>query len=148
MCLRADEAIVHPPLVAGAQTMNYQLSITPKPGYVHAIITGRNSREAVEGYLAQLFQECAARRHVRILIEERLEGPRLGTIEVFDIASKGGQQSATPLQAIAYVDVNAEGDLMQFAENVAQNRGLPVSVFTTVRAAETWLQQQAMPDAR
>ena len=43
------------------------------------------------------------------------------------------------LEAIAYVDVNAAGDLMQFAETVAVNRALPVTVFSTVVEAETWL---------
>jgi hypothetical protein len=42
-------------------------------------------------------------------------------------------------EAIAYVDVNAEGDLMKFAETVAVNRSLPVRVFSTVGEAERWL---------
>jgi hypothetical protein len=42
-------------------------------------------------------------------------------------------------QAIAYVDVKAEGDLRQFAEIVAVNRALPVTVFSTVAEAEQWL---------
>jgi hypothetical protein len=50
----------------------------------------------------------------------------------------------TPLEdkdAIAYVDVNAEGDLMQFAETVAVNRALPARVFSTVVQGEEWLQR-------
>ena len=43
------------------------------------------------------------------------------------------------LRAVAYVDVNAAGHLMKFAENVAANRGLPVTVFASVSEAETWL---------
>jgi hypothetical protein len=43
------------------------------------------------------------------------------------------------LRAIAYVDVNADGDLMQFAETVAVNRMLPVAVFSNVADAEKWL---------
>lgn len=42
-------------------------------------------------------------------------------------------------EAIAFVDLNAQGDLMQFAETVAVNRGLPVNVFPTVAEAEAWL---------
>ena len=40
---------------------------------------------------------------------------------------------------MAYVDVNAEGDLMKVAETVASNRGLPMTVFATVPEAENWL---------
>jgi hypothetical protein len=74
-----------------------------------------------------------------VLIEEHLDGPRLGTLEVFEIASEGSARAFGMLEAIAYVDVNAAGDLMQFAETVAVNRALPVTVFSTVAEAETWL---------
>jgi hypothetical protein len=43
--------------------------------------------------------------------------------------------------SIAYVDVNAQGSLMKFAEDVAVNRGLRVRVFGTVADAERWLRQ-------
>jgi hypothetical protein len=43
------------------------------------------------------------------------------------------------LDAIAYVDVHAEGNLMQFAETVAVNRGVRVAVFSTVADAAKWL---------
>ncbi len=46
---------------------------------------------------------------------------------------------------MAYVDLNAEGDVMRFAEDVAVNRGFPVKVFPTVAAAEEWL--RSLPDA-
>jgi hypothetical protein len=119
--------------------MTYQLTINQKPSYLHAIVTGRNSRENVAQYLADILRECTARSCLRELIEERLEGPRLGTLDVFEIASEGSNNASGILQAIAYVDVNAEGDLMQFAETVAVNRSLPVAVFSTVADAEKWL---------
>ncbi len=42
-------------------------------------------------------------------------------------------------KAIAYVDANAEGTMMQFAETAAVNRMVPVAVFSTVVEAEKWL---------
>lgn len=119
--------------------MNYQLTIHQKPGFLHAIVTGQNSKEAVAGYLQDVLRECIARDCVRVLIEERLEGPRLGTFDVFDIAAQGSDHAIGKLKAIAYVDANAKSDLMQFAEDVAVNRGLPVAVFPTVAAAEAWM---------
>jgi hypothetical protein len=119
--------------------MTYELTIAQKPTYLHAIVTGRNSRENVARYLADILQECIARRCGKVLIEERLDGPRLGTFDVFKIASEGSSRALGVFQAIAYVDVNAEGDLMQFAETVAVNRALPVTVFSTVAEAEKWL---------
>jgi hypothetical protein len=40
---------------------------------------------------------------------------------------------------MACVDVNAGGELMRFAETVANNRGVPMNVFATVAEAENWL---------
>jgi len=119
--------------------MTYELTIDQKPTYLHAIVTGRNSRENVARYLADILQECIARRCCKVLIEERLDGPRLGTLDVFKIASEGSSRALGVFRAIAYVDVNAEGNLMQFAETVAVNRALPVTVFSTVADAEKWL---------
>jgi len=119
--------------------MTYKLTIDQNPSYLHAIVTGRNSRKNVTGYLEQTLRACTARRSFRVLIEERLEGPRLGTLDVFQIVSEGSSRAQGVLEAIAYVDVNAEGNLMQFAETVAINRALPVAVFKTVADAERWL---------
>jgi hypothetical protein len=58
-----------------------------------------------------------------VLIEERLDAKRFAGI----------------LRALAYVDVKAEGSLMEFAETVAVNRGLPVQVFSNVAEADRWL---------
>jgi hypothetical protein len=73
-------------------------------------------------------------------VEERLEGPRLGTLDVFEIISNATEGIPNPLLVAAFVDVNASGDLMHFAETVAFNRGFPLQVFTTVTDAEKWLQ--------
>ena len=107
-------------------------------------MSGRNSGETVVRYLEEVIRECTTRRCFRVLIEERLEGPRLGTIEVFGMVSKGARFQRT-LEAMAYVDLNAEGDVMRFAEDVAVNRGFPVRVFPTVAAAEERL--LSLPDA-
>ena len=122
--------------------MPYKLSIFKKSDYLHAIVTGQNSFENVKRYLKQIFHECKTADCCRLLIEERLEGPRLKTINVFDIASKESQRAIGVLRAIAFVDINSEGDLMGFAETVAFNRGLPVRTFSTVGEAERWLMDQ------
>ena len=63
-------------------------------------------------------------------------------MDVFQIASQGTGRALGRFEAIAYVDVNAEGNLMKFAETVAVNRGLPVTVFSSVSDAEKWLQSK------
>ncbi len=116
--------------------MTYEMTIHEKTGYLHAVVTGCNSKENVKQYLAELVRECAARGCFRVLIEERLEGPRLQTLDVFEIVMEGSRQARTAMKAIACVDVNAKGDLMHFAETLAVNRNLPVAVFARVPDAE------------
>ena len=74
------------------------------------------------------------------MVEEHLEGPRLGTFDVFQIAKEGTEKNQGVIREIAFVDINASGDLMKFAETVAGNRGLQMKVFNTVQDAENWLQ--------
>jgi hypothetical protein len=123
----------------GGARMAYKLEIRKKAAFLHAIVTGVNSREAVINYMAELRCECQALGCSRILIEERLEGPRLDVMDVYQIVSEGSLRGLGSFSAIAYVDVNALGDLMHFAEDTAVNRGLPMRVFQTVREAEAWL---------
>jgi len=123
--------------------MSYKLTIRQKPAYLHFIVTGRNSKENVMRYLAEIRAECMARSCSRVLVEERLEGPRVGAMDAFQIASEGSSKATGSYQAFAYVDVNGDGDLMRFAETVAVNRALPVAVFSTVADAKKWLLNEA-----
>jgi hypothetical protein len=119
--------------------MTYTLSIDTRPGYLHVVVTGRNTRDNVLRYMQEVLRESEARDCWYLLIEERLEGPRLGTLDVFEIASQRGRPLGSKVRGIAYVDVNASGDLMKFAEDVAVNRGYPVRVFSSMSEAEEWL---------
>ena len=125
--------------------MSYQMRVEQKPGYLHVVVTGENSKENVAAYLAGMRGECIARGCFRVLIEERLEGPRLRTLDVFELIFKGSREALGLYTAIAFVDVNAEGDLMQFAQTAAVNRGIPVSIFATVADAEQWLLRGQAP---
>ena len=119
--------------------MSFKLNFTQKPDYLHVVVTGRNTKNNVIRYLADVQRECMNRACMRVLVEERLDGPRLGTMDVFEIAAEGRNRVAGPLPLIAYVDVNAVGAMMAFAEDVAVNRGINVRVFDTVADAEKWL---------
>ncbi len=119
--------------------MSYHLTIVQKPTYLHATVTGSNTMENVMRYLQELQAECQSRQIFNVLIEEKLTGRRLETWDVYQIAAQASTRSRGTFQSVAYVDVNSGGELMKFAETVANNRGLPMSVFATVAEAETWL---------
>lgn len=125
--------------------MSYELLIEQKYDYLHVTVVGENNKENVTAYLAELRDESKKRDCFRVLIEERLEGPRLDVMEVFMIASEGSKKALGEFDAIAYVDVYA-GDLMGFSETVAVNRGMPVAAFSSVADAEHWLRRQKDSD--
>jgi hypothetical protein len=119
--------------------VSYQLTLTETPRFLHAVVSGENSRESVAGYFEEVLAACEARAIARVLIEERLTGPRLSMSEVFTLVAQGALRFGGRLEAMAYVDVNGQDDTMRFAERVAVQRSFPVRVFRTVAAAETWL---------
>lgn len=119
--------------------MSYNLTFEQKATYVHVTVIGQNSRETAALYVQEVLRECIARNCDRLLLEERLEGPRLPMLDVFEIVTDISKKALGRLKAIGYVDVNAAGDLMKFAETVALNRSMPMRVFSTVAEAEKWL---------
>jgi hypothetical protein len=128
--------------------MTYVLTFEQNHGWLRAVARGRNTPENVVGYLGAVLRECQARGCIDVLIEERLEGPRLGTLDVFEIASRQDKPWPGALRSIAYVDMNrGPGTLMQFAEDVAVNRGVPVRMFATVAEAEAWLRGRVTAQA-
>jgi len=117
----------------------YQLAITEKPTYLHVVVTGRNGRETIARYFDEVMRTSRERNCPRLLIEERLEGPRLGTVDTFALVSCGSMRYMGLVKSIAYVDAHAVDDIMSFAENVAVNRAFPARVFKDVATAERWL---------
>jgi len=77
-----------------------------------------------------------------VLIEERLDGPRLGFAEIAEVASESSRNAVGTIKALAFVDVNAEDDSMEFAELVARNRSMPVRVFRSLAEAKAWIKIQ------
>jgi hypothetical protein len=126
----------------GDPSMTYHLTFHQEPTYLHVIVTGENTKENVRNYLAEVLRECEKRSLSRVLIEERLNGARLELLEVFRIVAETGAMVRGKLDAIAYVDVFAQGDTMRFAETVAVNRAVPAMVFAAVPEAVRWLQNE------
>ncbi len=121
---------------------SYKLTVIPGEGYLHFVVNGLNTRMNVISYLRDVLYECKKRKCSRVLIEEHLAGPRLGLADVFQIVSEGSNDLWGVIRAIAYVDMNEEGDLMKFAETVGVNRTIPIMVFSTLSEAERWIKDK------
>jgi hypothetical protein len=88
----------------------------------------------------EILSKCKAQDCFRVLIEECLEGPRLQAMDIFSITAEGSMKLLGIYVAIAYVDEQM-GDMRDFVETVAINRGLPIATFATVEEAEKWLSE-------
>jgi hypothetical protein len=122
--------------------MLYEVKFENRRDYIYARVTGENKRDTVVAYLQDVLNECKSRDCFRVLIEERLQGPRLQTMDVFTISSEGSMKVLGIFEAIEYVDEQM-GDMRDFVETVAINRGLPIAAFATVAEAESWLDEHS-----
>ena len=123
--------------------MSYHLDIERRGNYLNATITGTNDAETVLRYMNDIKARCTAEDCFRVLIDERLTGPRLDEMQIFDLLSRGSPEALGFFEALAYVDSQQDFEVVKFAETVAVNRGIPIAVFTSTRDAENWLRHRA-----
>jgi len=121
--------------------MAYKISFEKHADYIHAKVTGDNSRESVQGYASELRDECTRSECFRVLVQERLDGPRLEAMEIFSIISDSSMQNLGFFDSIAFVDTQM-GEMGEFAETVAVNRGMPLATFNSVESAKACLLNQ------
>ncbi len=121
--------------------MSYQLTTNPMPGYLHVIVTGKNTVQNVTSYLAEVGKLCEEQKYATVLIEENLEGSGLSMFDIFKVI-KEVKQIPGILRWIVYVDTNPEHDpgMMDFARELAVRRGLRVRVCRTVQEAREWIE--------
>ena len=68
--------------------MPHTLTVTPKGSYLHCVVEGENGRETVLAYFAEIREQCRIRDKYRVLVEERLTGPRFSLEELFQVAAQ------------------------------------------------------------
>ena len=126
--------------------MTFKLNVDNRGDYLFFTVTGTNTSETVSGYMAEVVAACEKHDCFRILIHEKLEGPRLEAMDVFNLASEGAMRVLGRFEAIAYVDEQM-GSMGDFAESVAVNRGMPLAFFPNVRDAEKWIESRTEGEA-
>jgi hypothetical protein len=126
--------------------MSHTIVARKKEGYLHLDITGINSAETVHAYLMEVRTLCEEHKCTRVLIEEHLTGPGLPIMKIFEIVTRASGHILPVVQDVAYVDTNPEHERsrMQFAEDVAINRGVNIKLCSTVPEAEQFLRSLAM----
>ncbi|MBV8879617.1 MAG: hypothetical protein JO332_06635 [Planctomycetaceae bacterium] len=129
--------------------MAYSLRIDPRDGYLHVRVEGENTADVVRRYLSDVQTACASAGCPSVLIEERLTGPRMAIADIFKIVTEKSDEAKSFIRVVAFVDMNADGPgNMKFAENVAVNRGMTMSAFSSIAEAEAWMRKKLDPGAK
>ena len=118
--------------------MTYDVQFAHMPDYIHAIVTGQNSYDNFLRYTDEVLVECQRAECRRILIEDKLAGPRMTEGEIFIVVTDASRRAYGFYEALAFVDQQI-GETRYFAETVAVNRGIPIAIFRDVAQAEEWL---------
>ena len=123
--------------------MSYTLNVEARAGYLYVSVTGENSVDTVNSYLTEVREACAKHQCFNLLIVENLSGPSLDTFSIYNLVASRSEQAAHIVRRLAYVDINPEHSAkdMEFAEDVAVNRGISVKVCPTIHAAEEWIER-------
>jgi hypothetical protein len=127
--------------------MAYNFSVEQKPAYVHAKVSGDLTRPNARQFLVDAYQACIDRNVSSLLLEVAFTGGLgLGLGEICSVINERSLDGSN-LERIAYVDTNPDlpRDMAEFAELVAQNRGVKVRLFGTLSEAEQWLQRSVQP---
>ena len=124
--------------------MTYSFIVEVKPTYLHAKGQGEMTEINARQLLIDAYQACVEHNMDRLLVEMCFTGKSLSFGSVYSVIADRSRDGSM-LKSIAYVDNNSAhaGDIAEFAETVAVNRGVNVRLFESVAAAERWLHDEA-----
>jgi hypothetical protein len=128
--------------------MPFRITTLPRDGYLLFRISGDNTPETTRACIGAILAEAVARDARSIVIEENFEGPALDLLDLFRIASEESLRAKAVLERLAYADINPAHPQanVDFAEDVAVNRGLNVRTCRSTEEAERWMQAQLAAD--
>ena len=67
--------------------MSYTLHVEPRSTYLYMTVTGENSSETVNRYLAEIHDWCLQNDCPNILLVENLTGPGLHTSNIYELVA-------------------------------------------------------------
>ena len=117
----------------------YRFELAVRETYVHATVYGAQTPENALRFLREAYEACVANRKDSVLLDMRLEGPTMGTTNIFGVVQERSS-AGRELRRVAYVDAYRDPDKAKFAETVARNRGVNVQLFESVDEAKKWLE--------
>lgn len=122
--------------------MTYRVTVEQHSTYLHVIGIGENTPENTRQFLIDANKAAVERNCNSILVDMRFSGPGLDLGSIYSVILDRSPDGAK-FERIAYIDRNPNHtpDKAEFAELVAQNRGVNVRLFRSVTEAEHWLEK-------
>ncbi len=117
----------------------HTLAVESKGSFLHCVVRGENGRETVLAYFHEIKEACRIRDCYRVLVEERLDGPRLPPQALLQLMAEVAAMAGATFEMLAYVDVHAASDTIARLAGQVIQPGAAVGVFATVAEAERWL---------
>ena len=118
--------------------MEFELTVTEHPGYLHVRASGLQSPENTRRFLREAHQARVTRGYDTLLLEQALEGPSIGPGNIFS-ALQERLPHARSLKRVAWVEVHGREEGRKFIEDAVRNRGINLRSFTSVADAAAWL---------
>jgi hypothetical protein len=127
--------------------MDYNFTVEQKEDYLLVKVEGENTPQNVKKYLTEILNMCKIYCCYKVLIEENLVSPSIGTIDMFNVVREAANHPMSSKVKIAYIDINKEHNMsnLLFGETVAVNRAVNVKVFSDYNDAKKWLQNSDKP---
>jgi uncharacterized protein YlaN (UPF0358 family) len=130
--------------------MSYSITVDVKEHHLHVLVRGKNDAATIRRYIKDALAAAIAHSCPHVLIEENLDGQKLGMGDVFHIVAEACAAAKHDVHRIAFVDTNPSHGTsnMKFAETVALNRGMMMNAFSRVVDAEKWLTSKVASPAQ
>ncbi|MFW9875330.1 MAG: STAS/SEC14 domain-containing protein [Candidatus Thorarchaeota archaeon] len=120
--------------------MSYELRVKKENDFLNIHIKGKRDLESIKKATSEILKKCVENKCSRVLIDVREFKNRIGTMEIFMLASSELPKIIKgKLEQVAIIDQKGFEDKIKFFEDVARNRGYYVKIFTEYDEAINWI---------
>ncbi|HQZ94864.1 MAG TPA: hypothetical protein PLP21_01025 [Pyrinomonadaceae bacterium] len=125
-------------MIGKSEEKPYELRFEHRPAYLYVSLRGEaNNYEIAKRYWGEIIRMHNMREYTRVLIEKQISRS-LDTQDVFRIVTEVAFMARTGTK-FAFFAQHFDAEKSEFAELVANNRGLNLKYFTSLPSAERWL---------
>lgn len=119
-------------------TKEFNLIFKDRGNYLYVRLSGRDSFSASLDYWNQIADQVRKQQLHKVLVHESLTG-EVSEGEMFDIMMDI-LPASTGIRVAFFDENNADQNINDFGQLIANNRGADIRIFQSLEAAEKWIQ--------